>query len=183
MESIYAKIKTAKELLYEVSAHGFSTRMEDVCRAQDIFGHTTIDELDALANDNGMDGTWSTGRRGTQAVFYQVLFDIWSWEDATRFYNQHTNPEYKALKEAGKKLDDEIRAHQETKHAFQQEIQATKEQQQAVLEERVKVADYAKQVAALKAESHSLRMQVMELKAKLYDLLIKPAEKNGEENG
>ena len=28
-----------------------------------------------------------------------IAFSIWNWEDATRFWNQHTNPEHAELKE------------------------------------------------------------------------------------
>lgn len=45
MESIYDGIKTAKELLEAVSVQGLSTKTEDICRAQDIFGRSTTEEL------------------------------------------------------------------------------------------------------------------------------------------
>ena len=55
MASEYDNIKTAKDLITEVRIHGLSLAQEDICRAQDIFGHSTIEELVALANDNGRD--------------------------------------------------------------------------------------------------------------------------------
>lgn len=36
-KSIYDKVETAKDLIFEVAAHGLSTKQEDICRAQDIF--------------------------------------------------------------------------------------------------------------------------------------------------
>lgn len=47
--SKYDDIKTAAELVAEVRAHGLSLDQEDICRAQDIFGNSPIEELyDAL---------------------------------------------------------------------------------------------------------------------------------------
>lgn len=166
MESIYDKIKTAKELLTEVQAHGLSTKIEDICRAQDIFGRTSIEELDALANDNGMDGSMSTGRRGTQAVFYQVLFSIWNWEDATRFYNQHSNNEYK-----------ELIACRDNANKTRGELASEKEmaelEHRATLDERARNVKLTESLNKLEAELHEREMKIMELKAKLYDLMVK----------
>ena len=70
--SKYDSIETAAELVAEVQAHGLSTAQEDICRAQDIFGHTSVEELAHLANDIGRNnaqgepdphGSWSSGRR------------------------------------------------------------------------------------------------------------------------
>lgn len=110
MASQYDSIKTAEELLKEVAAHGLSTKPEDICRAQDIFGRSEVKELIRLCQDNGRlkgfdgepdpRGTYSSGRVGLSKYFYQVAFKIWSWEDATRFYNQHSNfPVIDALEE------------------------------------------------------------------------------------
>ncbi len=170
--SIYDKINTAKELLTEVTIHGLSTKTEDICRAQDIFGHTAIEDLVALANDNGMNGSMSTGRRGTQSVFYQVAFTIWHWEDATRFYNQHTSPEFKAGKDAVEKLRCEMRDHSATKKALQEQVQKTQEQHQLVLDERRKANDAEIKALHLESEIHDRDMQIMELKAKLYDMMM-----------
>ena len=94
MASQYDSIKTAEELLKEVAVHGLSTKPEDICRAQDIFGCSEVKELIRLANDNGRlngfdgepdpRGTYSSGRVGLSKYFYQVAFKIWSWEDANR---------------------------------------------------------------------------------------------------
>ena len=51
--SKYDDIKTAAELVAEVRAHGLSLDQEDICRAQDIFGNSPIEELVRLANDIG----------------------------------------------------------------------------------------------------------------------------------
>lgn len=51
--SKYDSIKTAAELVAEVQAHGLSLAQEDICRAQDIFGRSAVQDLVALANDIG----------------------------------------------------------------------------------------------------------------------------------
>lgn len=100
MTSNYESIKTAKELCEYVSAHGLPTRQEDILRAQDIFGRSTVDELVALAGDNGRQnadgrpdprGSWYSGKDGLSEVFYSILFHIWNWRDAVDFYNRHSN--------------------------------------------------------------------------------------------
>ena len=180
MASQYDSIKTPKELLTEVTMHGFSTKLEDICRAQDIFGRATIEDLVALANDNGRmddngnpdpDGSWSSGRDGTRKYFYQLLFQIWNWEDATRFYNQHTNPEFKAGKEAVEKLRCEMRDHADTKKALKDQVQKTQEQHQLVLDERRRANDAESKSLYLESEIHDRDAKIMELKAKLYDMM------------
>lgn len=66
------QVTTATELVGLVSWQGVSTKQEDICRMQDIIGHSTIEELDLLANDIGADGYPDnpksqvfSGRRGT----------------------------------------------------------------------------------------------------------------------
>lgn len=196
--SIYDKINTAKDLLTEVTIHGMSTNTEDICRAQDIFGHTAIEDLVALANDNGMNGSWSTGRRGTQSVFYQVAFAIWHWEDATRFYNEHTNPVFGMLKqqkdelkvqaedlkarvseiqeELGSKLQAEMEEHSATKKSLQEQVQNNEIGHKEVLAERVRANDAEAKVRKMEADIHDRDMQIMALKAKLYDMMM---EKEG----
>ena len=165
--SKYDSIKTAAELVAEVRANGLSTVQEYICRAQDIFGHTPIEELDRLANDIGRDndkgepdphGTWSSSRPATQATFYRIVFSIWNWEDAVRFWNQHTNPqteELKKLRSANKELTvrlDKLLADQK------------------VNDETVNRLERGLIDAQRKAEEAGA--EVVSLKAKLYDLLV-----------
>ena len=119
MASIYEGM-TAKNLIESVMMHGFSTKQEDICKAQDIFGRTAVDELVALARDNGRndadgnhdpDGSWSSGRRGTSSTFYMIASNICNWEEVTRFWNLHSNPEHKELMELRGKLKDEMKEH------------------------------------------------------------------------
>lgn len=109
--SKYDSIKTAAELVAEVRVHGLSLAQEDICRVQDIFGNAPIEDLVALANDIGRNnrngepdpkGSMSSNRPATQNTFYSILFRIWHWEDATRFWNQHTNPEHEEVMDSGR---------------------------------------------------------------------------------
>lgn len=182
MASKYDNIETAKDLVSEVAIHGLSMAQEDICRAQDIFGGSSVKELDFLANDIGRDddngnpdpnGRWASGRRGTRRTFYMILANIWSFDDVTRFWNQHTNPEHKELKELQTKLRDEMREHGETKHFLQVEISKTAAEHERYLEASRATAKEIENVRRLEAEVHDLNMQIMELKAKMYDMIAK----------
>ena len=174
MASIYDNIKTPKELLEIVKVHGLNTEIEDVCRAQDIFGRAPIEDLVALANDNGRkndagktdpSGSWSSGRDGLQKTFYSVLFHIWNWEDATRFWNQHTNPEYASLKKTAEKvkeLDAELSVTKSdcTSTKIEAEIYRT-DLEKAEIEN-----------TNLSAKVKAQEEEIMKLKARLYDLMV-----------
>lgn len=175
MASIYDSIKTARELVYHVKNHGLSTNTEDICRAQDIFGHSTIEELDDLANDIGRydengnpdpKGTWSSTRIPTRDTFYHILFIIWNYEDATRFWNQHTNPEHDELvvlreeKQELKKAVKDLKSQLDLEHG----IRLGETRQKLEIDEKL---------GKLAAELHDANMTIMELKAKLYDLIAK----------
>ena len=175
MTSIYDKIGSAKELVHEVMVHGFSTKQEDICRAQDIFGNATIEELDELANDIGRNnangepdpnGSWSSGRRETRSTFYSILFQIWNWEQATSFWNQHSNPEYKELRTLrgeNKNLSKQIDAVRVTRDDLMKQLE---EKQNAL-------TDIAYERNELQLRAEAAEAENIKLKAKLYDLLIK----------
>ena len=121
-----------------------------------------MQDLVALANDIGRNnengdpdpkGTWSSGRHETRSTFYFVLFKIWNWEDAVRFWNQHSSPEHEGVKE------------------LQAKLKAEKEEHQKVLSERSSVCELKAKVVCLESEVHDRDMTIMELKAKLYDLM------------
>jgi len=175
MASQYDSIKTAAELVQEVMTHGLHLDQEDLNRAADILGHSTIEELDFLANDIGRNnadgepdpnGTFSSSRRGTRDTFYYLIFRLWHWEDAVRFWNQHTNPEHQELGQVcdenhekmienlnlSDKLRDEVAEHQQTK----KELAATKQQ----LAEHIR-------------HSFELTGEIQRLKAELYDYITK----------
>lgn len=180
--SKYDNIKTAAELVKEVRLNGLSLAQEDICRAQDIFGNAPIEELVFLANDIGRNnrdgepdpkGTVSSNRPATQNTFYSILFRIWHWDDATRFWNQHSNPEHEEVKELRAKLKAEMAEHSKTKEALKEQKISTDAEHKFLLVERGKRSEQGDKIRSLEAEVHDRDMTIMELKAKLYDLMVK----------
>ena len=176
MSSKYDSLQTAAELVAEVQAHGLSLTQEDIVRAQDIFGHSTVEELVALANDIGRNnengepdpkGTWSSGRHETRSTFYFILFKTWNWEDAVRFWNQHSNPEHEEVVELRAKLKAEMAEHSKTKEALHEQVWRTEEEHQKVLSERSNVCELKAKAACLDYEVREQDKTIMELKAKL----------------
>lgn len=181
MGSKYDSIKTAAELVAEVQANGLSLMQEDICRAQDIIGRSAVKDLIELANDIGRDnglgdpdpkGTWSNGRHETRSTFYFVLFKIWNWEDAVRFWNQHSNPEHEKFEELQTKLKDEMAEHSKTKEALKEQRISTDAEHKFLLVERGKRSEQGEKIRSLEAELHDRDMTIMELKAKLYDMMV-----------
>lgn len=169
---------TAAELVSDAMIHGFSINQDDICAAQDVFGHTAIEELDRLANDNGRNnydgqpdpkGSMSSNRRPTINQFYSILFHIWHWEDATRFWNQHSNPEHEKYQEM-------LTAYDVMKKHLAHVEDEQKKEHEARLAETAEKLEAKKSVSRLEAELHDRDMQIMELKAKLYDLMTKESK-------
>lgn len=180
MASKYDSIKTAAELVAEVRLHGLSLAQEDITRAQDIFGRSSVDELVALANDIGRNndkgksdpkGTWSSDRPATQATFYSIAFHIWNWQDATRFWNLHTNPEHERLVEVRAIRDALREALDNMDKKLAESKEQTKQEHEARLAEISEKLEAQKEAERLAAEVHDRDMTIMELKAKLYDLM------------
>ncbi len=186
MASIYDSIKSAEELVRLVAMQGLSTKQEDIVRAQDIFGHESVDELVRLAHDNGRldgpngkpdyKGSWSDGRKGLSATFYSVLFQIWNWEDATRFYNLHSNPEHDAFLELEAKLKEEMAEHTATKKELEHQVEQVQAEHKRYREECGAKLEAQEEVKHLKTEVYDRDMTILELKAKLYDLMMKEAK-------
>lgn len=175
MASIYDNIKTARELVFQVRAHGLSTKQEDICRAQDIFGNSTIEELDDLANDIGREnadgepdpkGTIYSGRMATRSTFYSILFHIWNWEDATRFWHQHSNPEY-----------EELRTRRSQCKSLGEQVEKLTARRDELLEDAKRGTEYISELnsrlADAEAKAKAAEDEVMRLKARLFDLLVK----------
>lgn len=153
MASQYDSIQTPKELLTQVAMHGFSTKIDDRLRAQDIFGRAPIEDLVELANTAGK----------TSENFYMVLFNIWHWTDANRFYNQHSNPEYKQLK-----------VMMESNERYIKELEHKNE----ILVGNINyMMDEAKGAARTSKELEKANLEILRLKAKLYDLMVAEEEK------
>lgn len=176
--SKYDGIKTAADLVVDVQLNGLSMVQEDICRAQDIFGNTTVDELVRLANDTGMNnengepdpkGTWSSGRKATQGTFYMIVSHIWNWEEVTRFWNLYTNPQTEELKELRKEhkklsvLYDDLLVRRDELLADQKVGAETIDQLSS------RAGDAQRRAEEAEAE-------VVRLKAKLYDLLVERKE-------
>lgn len=171
--SKYDHIETAADLVAEVAAHGLSMEQEDINRAQDIFGRSTIKELVDLANDIGRNnengepdpnGTWSSGRRGTQDKFYLIAFNIWNWRDAVRFYNEHTDGaqrEVKRLTAENKDLASLLESTSRDRDACMSFAEQSAERAQIRAEE----------VNDLNAKLREKDTEIMALKAKLYDMM------------
>lgn len=175
MGNNYNSIKTASELVSVVQMHGLSLDQESLNRVADIFGNSTVEELVRLANDIGRNnehgepdpkGTWSSDRKATQGTFYSIISHIWNWEEVTRFWNEHTNPEREELtelREANRKLNEELSLST---------VQKNKEHEMRLAETSEKL-DAKATADRLAAELHDKEMEVIELKAKLYDLMVK----------
>lgn len=175
MASIYDNIKTPKELVDMVRLRGLSTALEDICKAQDIFGRAPISSLVELANDNGRvdadgnpdpKGSWSKGREGAQKTFYMILFSIWNWEEATRFYNEHTNPEFESLRKKASRLG----SVEATLLGTENELQETKK---TLVEAGATVIEQDKKISKLEKENAEQADEIIRLKAKLYDMMEK----------
>lgn len=173
MPSKYDNIKTATEMVQEVICHGLSTNQEDIIRVQDIFGQSTIGELDRLANDIGRNneygepdpkGTWSSTRHPTRDAFYMILFNIWNWEDATSFWNQYSNPEREELLKL-RNTCEEWSKHSDNQDKLYQEVRSD------YLEERNLRLDAEEKLKSAREEIEAKDLEIMKLKAKLYDLM------------
>lgn len=180
MNSKYDSIVTAADLVIEVQLNGLSTAQEDICRAQDIFGNTNIGELARLANDIGRNnengepdpkGSCSSGRKATQGTFYAIISHIWNWEEVTRFWNQHTNPQTKELIElrhAYELIADGNRVLRNANDELEKRLAALLESN----------GDMATHIGDAQRRAEEAEAEVTRLKAKLYDLLV---ERKGDE--
>ena len=184
--SKYDSIVTAAELIKEVQLHGLSMDIDDLNRAADIFGRSPVKELVTLANDIGRNnddgepdpkGSWSSDRPPTRDTFYFIAKYIWSFEDVTRFWNLHTNPDHEKLKELrdlrGRMEEDVVRLARELT-ASRDEVRSEHEARLAETSDKLNAQ---KKIDQLSAELHNKNIEVMELKAKLYDMMVKEEDK------
>lgn len=169
------QVTTAAELVALVSWQGVSTKPEDIGRMQDIIGHSTIEELDRLANDHGQcdmngnpdpNGTWSSGRRGTRDTFYHLLSIIWNWQDLMNFWNEHTNPDHFRVKE----LEEKVKKAEAACKRFNEDYNELRKGAEELSNHKAKLTAVAMdQKNRLEAQAR----EIMEFKAKLYDLMVK----------
>ena len=101
-----------------------------------------------------------------------ILYHIWHWEDATRFYNNYVNPITKHLKEQVKEAEDRaVEADQKYK---------SKVEELNNLHQRYnnKVVEYNTTEKLLKEADEKVRAQeaeILKLKAMLFDMMMKTA--------
>jgi len=173
----FEDIKTATELIQYIGISGMPLDQDSICRMQDIIGNSSIKELVTLANDIGRNdengnpdpkGSWSSGRKATRNTFYALLFHIWNWEDATRFWNEHTNPEREILtqiREENKKLTKQNKELESRRDELLKEVKCGADRIVEVMDEA--------QMAKEKLEK--LEVENLKLKAKLYDMMMAEA--------
>ena len=149
MKSKYDSIKTAQELVKEVAMNGISRKEEDICRMQDIFGHSDIEELKELA----------TGR--DYGMFYFIIFEIWSWEDAVRFWNETSNRELESIKKLRDKLLNQVELLQKSKSELEKRVNDA-------IDDAIEAQGHESDMAEkLKAKD----LEILRLKAKLFDMM------------
>lgn len=157
MASIYDKYNTPKEIVEEVEYHGLSTKQEDICRVQDIFGRAPISTLVELSN----------GMRSEK--FYMILFHIWNWKEATDFYNQYSNPKFAELK-----CNSEL--YEQCNKSLKEKVSENERLERAVNEKQSARIKAEEKVGLAELKIAELEQQIIELKAKLYDVLIENKE-------
>lgn len=148
MKSKYDSIKTARGLLAEVALNGISTREEDICRMQDLFGHSTTEELKELAS------SWDE-------LFYVILFKIWNWKDAVRFWNETSNRELEFIKKLRDKLLNQVDLLQKSKSELEKRVNDA-------IDDAIEAQGHESDMAEkLKAKD----LEILRLKAKLFDMM------------
>ena len=162
--SKYDHITTAADLIREVRQHGMSTLTEDIVRIQDIIGHSTVGEIEFLAQGGEKDCYGKAKHDYIQNTFFQIIFACWDKDRAVALYNQHVTRYPAQLEEVQGKLRKEMREHSETKGRLELELDMRKDAEaelDAVMDNN----------AGLLAANAAAEMEIALLKAKLYDLM------------
>lgn len=170
MKTKLEQITTASELITYTLAFGVPTDPESICRMQDIIGHSTEEELEALA-----DKYQEHDRTGKQ--FYFVLYHIWNWEDATRYFLQHSSLTVKGLEDSVEELsndkvnltkeNDKLRTWHDNDTERIKDLNAQLAEAVKTVSDQDREADNLRQSIILKDQ------EIIELKAKLYDLMTR----------
>lgn len=165
MDKVFEGIKTAEELVDYTIIHGTPCDMESICRMQDIFGHSSYEELSELANStkNGENRS-----HDTQNAFYSLLFKIWNWTDAVRFWNDYTNPQKPELKELKEKND--VLAER-NKHLTDRRDELNNQLNDGAKQ----ITELMEDGAEMRGRIFQLEEEVTRLKAKLYDMMTAEA--------
>lgn len=160
MKTKLTEIKTAAELITFIRCFGRSTKQEDIVIMQDIIGHTAADELAEIANDANAGST-----------FYHMLFAIWNYEDAVRFYNTHTAHLPKQLDEALEDFRSLEAEYKELDTYYNQMTERYKAVSAMLKTQEAKTKEAEAKAAAAEAKTAKLEAEIMQLKAKLYDMM------------
>ena len=145
MTSIYKGLNF-HGLLHEVKNHGFSTKEEDIVEAQDVVARASTVDMIEFCNDSA----W-------QDVAYFVLFKIWNWEDAVRFYNMYSNKTVMVWREKSEKLTGIENENDKLKKTIEQYREENNRAVQEIFEKDVEI--------------QKKDLEIMKLKAKLYDMM------------
>lgn len=150
-KSIYDEIKTAEEIINKIKGDGLSMQDEDICRVADILGHSTMEQLKKVANDD-------------TETFYWTLFHVWNWRDAVDFWNRYTN---RNTAELGTLQSEYTQAKSAIK-SLEEQLAIAKTNAQTECDQYFKELRRANR---LQEELHDKDQEICRLKAKLYDLM------------
>jgi hypothetical protein len=153
MKTKIAEIENINELMDYTIAFGVPTDTDSIVKMQDIIGHSTIEQLDTIANSNN-------GSR-----FYFLLFHVWSWEQATEFYNQHSNKQYITMIDELKDLWADVKILNDRLNTDRKALEETKRMFDKTDEEAFRQ----------KERADKLEAEVLKLKAMLFNYMTKTA--------
>ena len=157
MKSKYDNIKTAAELVAEVAINGFSTEMEDICRAQDIMGHSNDEDFKKIIED---------GRK--KSYFFFILFKIWNWQEACELWDRLGNNRRADLIKERRYLDEKLAKERNTVIDLEKQLETAKSNAKFEVEQYFKELRRANELAK---ELDDKEQEIVRLKAKLYDMM------------
>ena len=147
-------MKDYKDLVQTIktiqSSHIMDCTEQAICDYQDMIGHSSIEQLEELANGAFID------------TFYKVYGLAYGTGEAIKFYCQHSD-KIKSLKDDLEKTERESNRFQKMFNDIHEEHQKTV---QTCYETELKAHD-------LEVENTKLNKEIIKLKAKLYDLMTK----------
>ena len=168
--SKYDKINTAKELIREVISNGLSIEQDDRNRAADIFGNSSVGGLAELANSKDeISGKW------VMDTFYFIAFNVWHWEQAVSFFNQHSNPAKAEQERVANELKDLEARHERLREAnetLKEELNLCEGAFSDLEAARHRIVEIENQHIDELAEKDT---EIMRLKAMLFDQMMKSA--------
>lgn len=172
MKTKLEQITTAAELVTYTLAFGVPTDPESICKMQDIIGHSTQGELEALAEKYK-----EHDRNGKQ--FYFILYHIWSWEDATKFFMEHSSLTIERFQDQIEELEEKNAFYEKENKKLTTLYESEKGSRKDLAGSLEKAIDsynmLEKKADQLEQKIIMQNQEILELKAKLYDLMTKTA--------